>query len=66
MFPPWWLQHDQGASWSVCKTVILGQNGQFLARLAKIGQNANFYKNQAVLFFTLIVPQLHAEFQKYR
>ena len=38
------------------KTVILGQNGHFLARLAKIGQNENFYQNRAVLFFTLIVP----------
>ena len=25
--------------------------GHFLARLAKIGQNENFYKNRAVLFF---------------
>ena len=25
-----------------------------------------FIKNRAVLFFTLIVPQLHAEFQKNR
>ena len=40
--------------------------GHFLARLAKISQNENFYKFRAVLFFTLIVPQLHAEFQKNR
>ena len=26
------------------KTVILGQNGHFLARLAKISQNENFYR----------------------
>ena len=48
------------------KTVILGQNGHFLARWAKIGLNENFYKNWAVLFFTLIIPQLHAKFQKNR
>ena len=45
--------------------MILGQNGHFLARLAKIGQNEKFYqKSGRAIFFTLIVPQLHAEFQK--
>ena len=49
------------------KTVILGQNGHFLARLAKIGQNENFYKKSGRAIFLLIfVPQLHAEFQKNR
>ena len=47
--------------------MILGQNGHFSARLAKIGQNENFYKKSGrAIFFTLIVPQLHAEFQKNR
>ena len=45
----------------VQKTVILAL---FLAHLAKIGRNENFYKKSAVLFFTLIVPQLHAELQR--
>ena len=41
--------------------------GHFLARLAKIGQNENFYKKSGrAIFFTLIVPQLHAKFQKNR
>ena len=49
------------------KTVILSQNGHFLALLAKMGQNENFYKKSGrAIFFTLIVPQLHAEFQKNR
>ena len=29
-------------------------------------QNENFSKKKVVLFFTLFVPQLHAEFQKNR
>ena len=44
--------------------MILGQNGNFLARLAKIAKMRISIENRAVLFFTLIVPQLHAEFQK--
>ena len=48
------------------KTVILGRNGYFLAHLAKIGKNENFYKKSGCAIFTLIVPQLHAEFQKNR
>ena len=55
---------DFGPKWPFFGT--FGQNGHFLAHLAKIGQNENFIKNRAVLFFTLIVPQLHAEFQKNR
>ena len=48
------------------KTVILGQNVHFLGRLAEIAKMWIFIKNQGVLFFNLIVPQLHAEFQKNR
>ena len=44
--------------------MILGPNGHFLARLAKIGQNENFYQKSGRAIFTLIVLQLHAEFQK--
>ena len=32
----------------------------------KSAKMRNFIKNRAVLFFTLIVPQLHAKFQKNR
>jgi hypothetical protein len=38
------------------KTVILGQNGHFLARLAKIGQNENFYKKSGRAIFYPYCP----------
>ena len=41
--------------------------GHFLARLAKIGQNKNFYKKWGrAIFLPLLSPQLHAEFHKNR
>ena len=47
----------------VPKTVILAIFWHVWPKLAKM---RIFIKNRAVLFFTLIVPQLHAEFQKNR
>ena len=47
----------------VPKTVILAIFWHVWPKSAKM---RNFIKNPAVLFFTLIVPQLHAEFQKNR
>ena len=44
----------------VRKTPILGQNVHFLARLAKFGQNENFFQKRALLSFYSYYPQLHA------
>ena len=39
------------------KHVILGQNGHFLARLAKIGKNENFYqKSGRAIFYPYCPP----------
>ena len=38
------------------KTLILGQNGHFLAHLAKIGQNENFYKKSCRAIFYPYCP----------
>ena len=47
------------------KTVILGQNGHFLARLAKIGQNENFYqKSGRAIFLPLLSPNFMPSFRK--
>ena len=47
------------------KSVILGQNGHFLARLAKIGQNENFYKKSGhAIFLTLLSPNFMPSFRK--
>ena len=49
----------------VPKTVILGQNGHFSARLAKLGLNENFLKKRALLFFLpLCPPSLMTSFGK--
>ena len=45
--------------------MILGQNGHFLARLAKIGQNENFYKKSArAIFLPLLSPKFMPSFRK--
>ena len=47
------------------KHVILGQNGHFLARLAKIGQNENFYKKSGrAIFLPLLSPNFMPSFRK--
>ena len=47
------------------KHVILGQNGHFLARLAKIGQNENFYqKSGRAIFLPLLSPNFMPSFRK--
>ena len=47
------------------KTVILGQNGHFLARLAKIGQNEKFYqKSGRPIFLPLLSPNFMPSFRK--
>ena len=48
----------------VPKIAILGQNGHFSHFRPNLGKMRIFLKNRAVLFFTLIVPQLHAKFRK--
>ena len=35
----------------VPKTLILGQNGHFSARLAKFGQHDNFFPKRSLLYF---------------
>ena len=42
----------------------MSKNGHFLAHKAKFGQNENFSQKGLCYLFTLIVPQLHAKFQK--
>ena len=47
------------------KLVILGQNGHFLARLAKIGQNEEFYqKSGRAIFLPLLSPNFMPSFRK--
>ena len=47
------------------KTVILGQNGHFLARLSKIGQNENFYKKSGrAIFYPYCPPNFMPSFRK--
>ena len=47
------------------KHVILGQNGHFLARLAKIGQNEKFYqKSGRAIFLPLLSPNFMPSFRK--
>ena len=47
------------------KTVIFGQNGHFLAHLAKIGHNENFYqKSGRAIFFPLLSPNFMPSFRK--
>jgi hypothetical protein len=49
----------------VPKTVILGQNGHFSARLAKFGQNENFsQKNGRAIFLPLFSPNFMPSFRK--
>ena len=47
------------------KHVILGQNGHFLAHLAKIGQNEKFYqKSGRAIFLPLLSPNFMPSFRK--
>ena len=47
------------------KTVILGQDGHFLAHLAKIGQNENFNKKSGrAIFLPLLSPNFIPSFRK--
>ena len=47
------------------KTMILGQNDHFLARLAKIRQNKNFYKKSGrAIFLPLLSPNFMPSFRK--
>ena len=43
---------------------FLGQNGHFMARLAKFGKLKIFLRKELCYLFSLIVPHLHAKFRE--